>query len=197
MIKENIGKIRKMKKTKYVVSGIIAAVLIAAAAFALVNVNKPQSTYTTATSSVKTVGLQIGSVAPDFFLIDPINGKITKQSFQGKPLFIFFTTTWCTPCQLGAQNLAKYDDEKGGDGFNVLIVFVDDKESDPQFIEWKNKFGRDDWYVAKGIEMAKTYQVQYLDTKYVFDREGKIQWVDVRPLEYRFIAPVMDRLLGA
>ena len=140
-------------------------------------------------------GLQVGAVSPDFQLTDPVKGSITKENFSGKPLFIFFTSTWCTPCQIGAQNLAKYDDEHGGNAFNVLIVFIDDKETDNQFIDWKKQFGRDDWYIAKGIEMANNYQVQFLDTKYVFDKDGIIKWIDVKPLEYTSIDPVLSQLL--
>jgi len=139
--------------------------------------------------------LKVGTVAPDFQLTDPVKGSITNENFSGKPLFIFFTATWCTPCQIGAQNLARYDDEHNGNAFNVLIVFIDDKEADNQFIDWKKQFGRDDWYIAKGIEMANNYQVQFLDTKYVFDKDGIIKWVDVKPLEYPTIDPVLSPLL--
>ncbi len=153
--------------------------------------NKPASAQT----SEPKEGLQVGAVAPNFQLIDPVKGSITKENFTGKPLFIFFTATWCTPCQIGAQNLAKYDDEHGGNAFNVLIVFIDDKETDNQFIDWKKQFGRDDWYVAKGISMANSYNVQFLDTKYVIDKDGIIKWIDVKPLEYTSIDSVLSQLL--
>lgn len=142
------------------------------------------------------IGLNVGQLAPDFILQGPENGVITKSTFQGKPLFIFFTTTWCVPCQIGAQNLARYDDETGGNAFNVLIVFVDEGETDSQFLAWKENFGRNDWHVAKGIEMAQTYKVQYLDTKYVFDKNGIIKWVDVRPLEYSTTKSILQPLLS-
>ncbi len=85
--------------------------------------------------------------------------------------------------------------EEGDGAFNVLIIFVDDKETNDQFVEWKQKFGRDDWYVSKGIEMAKLYEVQQLDTKYVFDKSGIIQWKDIAPLTYNAIKPVVGPLL--
>lgn len=142
------------------------------------------------------VGLAVGNLAPDFSLVDPEKGKISKKDFLGKPLFIFFTTTWCVPCQIGAQNLTRYDDEKGGNVFNVLIVFVDESETNEQFLEWKKRFGRSDWSVAKGIEMAQAYKVQYLDTKYVFDKDGVIKWFDTKPLEYSSIKSVLEPLCG-
>lgn len=180
-------------KTKFIAMGIGVAVIIIA--LASVSMSNARDKLTTAPDTINTQGLEQGNIAPDFSLIDPEKGLISKQSFQGKPLFVFFTTTWCTPCQIGAQNLAKYDAEKGDDAFNVLIVFVDDKELDPQFIQWREKYGNDDWYVAKGIEMASTYKVQYLDTKYVFDKDGIIKWVDVKPLPYSTIEPVLGSLL--
>lgn len=141
------------------------------------------------------IELNTGEPAPNFSLLNPEKGKIVKENFIGKPLFIFFTTTWCTPCQIGAQNLAKFDGEKGDNAFNVLIVFVDEKETDNQFIEWKQKFGRGDWYIGKGIEMAIMYNIQFLDTKYIFDKNGIIRWIDIKPLEYSTISPILSPLI--
>lgn len=45
--------------------------------------------------------------------------------------------------------------------------------------------------------MAQTYNVQYLDTKYVFDGNGIIKWIDIKPLEYSSIKPVLALLLKA
>jgi len=180
---------------KFVGIGIGIIVMITAIAVISMSTTSDDVKLSTAPDSLEIQGLERGNSAPDFSLIDPEKGSISKQSFQGKPLFVFFTTTWCTPCQIGAQNLAKFDDEKGGDAFNVLIVFVDDKEADPQFIQWRENYGNGDWYVAKGLDMAGTYKVQYLDTKYVFDKDGIIQWIDVKPLPYSTIEPVLGSLL--
>lgn len=178
-----------------IIGGIIAAVIIAAAAVSSSFSAQKGTGLTVAPEVAEAQGLQVGNNAPDFRLTDPQKGTITKQTFAGKPLFIFFTTTYCTPCQIGAENLGQYDDETGGGAFNVLIVFVDPRETDEQYIKWKQNYGKDDWYIAEGPDMAQNYGVQYLDTKYVFDKSGVIKWVDVKPLEYKTSKQILEPLI--
>jgi thiol-disulfide isomerase/thioredoxin len=187
------------KNTKYaVIGGAVAAAVII---IAVVSTSfSPQTSsgpkLTTASGNAKAEGLEVGNSAPGFSLTDPEKGSITKQTFEGRPVLIFFTTTWCTPCQIGAQNLARLDDETGGNTFNVLIVFVDPREIDQQYIDWKDRYGRSDWYVAESEQMPQEYKVRYLDTKYVFDSNGIIKWVDVNPLEYSKAKQVLEPLLA-
>jgi thiol-disulfide isomerase/thioredoxin len=196
---KNTDKKSQSKKKYFIIAGIIAAG-IAAVAFLYFNFLNPQennsrlqvfSEFKGQKPQIANLGgLQIGTVAPNFKLIDPEKGRIiTKQNFKGKPLFVLFVTaTNCTPCQTSAESLAKYDDESGGHVFSVLIVSVaDDKETNNEFIDWKQKYGREDWYIAKGIYMAESYRVKYLDTAYILDKNGVIKWVNVEPLDYSSI----------
>ncbi|AIC15501.1 TlpA family protein disulfide reductase [Nitrososphaera viennensis] len=185
-------------KKKYVVIGgaVAAAVIIAVVASSFSSQASSGSGLTTASGKENVQGLQVGDSAPGFSLRDPEKGSITKQTFAGKPVLIFFTTTWCTPCQIGAQNLARLDDKTGGNAFNVLIVFVDPRETDQQYIDWKDRYGRSDWYVAESEQMPQEYKVRYLDTKYVFDSNGIIKWVDVNPLEYSKAKQVLEPFLA-
>lgn len=141
------------------------------------------------------VGLNEGNIAPDFSVTD-IDGKLlSKDSLKGKPAMLFFTTTWCTPCQVGAINLARYEDETGGDKFNVAILFVDPAESEDKLRDWKNNFGREDWFIAYAGDMAQTYQVQYLDTKYVLDKDSIIRWKNLQLLPYETAKQIMGALI--
>jgi thiol-disulfide isomerase/thioredoxin len=182
------------KGRRYVILTVCCIVpLIIAIAF--ITLNRSPSIQSTVAQDLSNVGgLPIGSRAPEFTLNDPIRGVIDNKRLTDKPLFIFFTTTWCTPCQVGARELARYYDETNK-AFNVLIVFVDPNESDDSIIAWKKNYGRDDWYIAKGYDMALKYNIKYLDSKYAIDRDGIIRYFDVRPLSYSTAKSVIEPLL--
>jgi hypothetical protein len=50
--------------------------------------------------------------------------------------------------------------------------------------------------VAAGEDMAVQYKVRYLDTKYVFDKDGTIKWVDVNALDYSKAKQVLAPLVA-
>ena len=43
--------------------------------------------------------------------------------------------------------------------------------------------------------MGQDYKVQYLDTKYVLDKDGIVRWFDLKPLEYSSAKAVLQPLL--
>jgi thiol-disulfide isomerase/thioredoxin len=188
-------KSKPLSKGKRYVILTVCCIVPLIIAIAFITLNRSPSIPSTVAQDLSNVGgLPIGSRAPEFTLNDPIRGVIDNKRLTDKPLFIFFTTTWCTPCQVGARELARYYDETNKT-FNVLIVFVDPNESDDSIIAWKKNYGRDDWYIAKGYDMALKYNIKYLDSKYAIDKDGIIRYFDVRPLSYPTAKSVIEPLL--
>ncbi|MBI2845014.1 MAG: TlpA family protein disulfide reductase [Chloroflexi bacterium] len=132
-------------------------------------------------------GTEVGQAAPAFQVTDAFDREVTLSSLiDQKPGLLFFTTTYCLPCIEGLQHLARFQADLGGDHFSVLIVFVDLAESDRDLQNYQQYFGfPPDWYYALDTDdMVVKYRIRALDTKFVIDLNGVIQYADVFPANY-------------
>lgn len=131
--------------------------------------------------------LRAGQLFPEFAVTDVEGRRITRDALRGKAAIIWFTTTYCVPCQIGARVVAKLDDELGGNAFTVLVLFVDPRETAEELRSWRSQFAREDWLVALDIQIARGVELRYLDTKYLLDSEGVIRNVDVAIADERYL----------
>jgi len=78
-------------------------------------------------------GVGIGTSAPDFVggeggqmaLLNDLDGKgIRLHDFAGKPLWIVFWATWCTPCQQEASGIRAAYHAHRSDGLAVLAIDI-------------------------------------------------------------------------
>lgn len=186
----------RSKRNIFVLALVVAVVV--AGYFALSGLSSNKLTTAPNSTNSGMTGLDAGSPAPNFNLVGTDGSAVNRTSFTGKPVVIWFTATWCVPCQIGAKELLRYDQETGGTAFNVLVVFVDPStDTNAQIAQWKANFGGSHWFTALDTTgVANNYQVKYLDTKYVLDRNGIITWKDIYQLQYETAKSVLQPLIG-
>lgn len=139
------------------------------------------------TASAGQQGLSIGAAFPGFAVTEVDGHRLTPDSLKGKVSIIWFTTSYCIPCQVGAKQVAQLDNQLGGNAFNVLVVFVDPREAASDLRSWRQQFGRADWMVALDTGLAQTVGLRYLDTKYLLDKQGVIENVDVNIADEHYL----------
>lgn len=128
------------------------------------------------TPSGSTVGVRVDNRAPSFQLTDLDGKPVTNERLAGKPAILWFTASYCVPCQLGAKEVRQLDDDLNGGAFNVVMVFIDPRESEADLRDWRQKFGNPDWVIAFGNEqLTADYAIRYLDTQYLLDSQGVIR----------------------
>ena len=132
--------------------------------------NTPQQKEKTNNEVVSTT---IGKDFPAFSVIDVDGDSIANQVLKGKPTIIWFTTTWCTPCQIGAKKVAELNKELGN-SLNVLVFFVDPRESENDLRKWRDFYASPDWKLAFNNGLAEKIGVKFLDSKYLLDKDGVI-----------------------
>lgn len=130
------------------------------------------------TDSMSSVGVLIGATSPDFQLTDISGKNFRKSDLLGKPVILWFTASYCIPCQIGAKEVKRLDDDMGvgGNTFDVVMIFIDPRETVDDLRWWKENFGNPDWYIAFGNEqIIADYKIRYLDTQYLLDKSGVIK----------------------
>lgn len=177
---------RRRKRLPYMLGAAVVVVFVAVLAASLLvsgGSGKDKGSEASVPSSVsaKGTGPEVGKLFPPFRLTDTGGRKLTRSSLRGKPSIVWFTTSYCVPCQVGAKSVAQLDDELGAGKFNVLVVFVDPSEPESALTEWKDSFANPGWLAALDDDntLANEVGLRALDTKFLLASNGVIQDIDL------------------
>lgn len=143
-----------------------------------------------ATSSPSSFGLdnlseapQVGSLAPDFELVNVYTGEVVKLSdLRGKPVWINFWATWCPPCKQEMPEMQTLYEKHAAQGLEIVGVDVQESAADVEKFTTEGGFK---WTFVLDEEGAVTdrYLVSGLPSHFFVDRDGVIQAIHVGGLE--------------
>lgn len=125
------------------------------------------------------IGIQIGSVAPNFTLTDLKTGKsVSLSDFRGKHVILDFWGSWCKPCREGNPKLIEIYNKYKDHGFEVLGLAADKtvdailKAAKEDGLPWtqlclyEQRTGQP--------ELVRLYNIKYYPTKMLIDPKGTI-----------------------
>lgn len=144
-------------------------------------------------ASLEPLAIRVGVPFPAFSLKEVDGRQITNDTLKSTPAIIWFTTSWCVPCQIGARDVSRLDNELGGKAFNVLVVFVDSKETNAALVNWRQQFANPDWMVGFDppmVNLAKKVNLRFLDSKFLLDKAGLIQNIDVEIADEQYLSEI-------
>jgi peroxiredoxin len=129
------------------------------------------------------VAPEIGSLAPDFALVDARSGEQVQLSrLEGQPVLVNFWATWCPPCVKELPVIQKSYQAHQAEGLEVLALDVE--ETRQKAANFADRYGLS-FYVLLDSEgaVAGDYRVATLPTSYFIDREGVIRAIAVGEMD--------------
>lgn len=166
--------------------------LIGLAVFAVSQNASGPDTQRSATSSSAAQGpARVGETFPDFALTTADGEQVTAADLRGRDTILWFTTTYCVPCQEGALAYQPVAQQLGSAAPRMLFVFVDPQEPNSALLDFRTRFGLPDWLMALDSDgLAQRASVQVLDTKIFVDETGTVANIDTAPINDAYLDTV-------
>lgn len=191
----------RKKQQRLIGAAVAAVVLVAGAVFAVQRATPAADALTPASSDSGGGGdgpAAVGELFTDFRLATVDGSQVTPDKLRGSDTILWFTTTYCVPCQIGAQEYQSLDEELGDEAPTMLFVFLDPQEPDAALREFRSRFGLPQWQMAMDTDqLAQRAGVQVLDTKIFIDETGIVRDIDTAPVDDTYLADVRRLATGA
>ncbi len=112
-------------------------------------------------------------LAPDFKLLDLEDKEFSLSSIKGKPVILFFWTTWCPYCQKELKQLDGSRQELSENGVELIAINAQEPADKVK------KFFRDRQFSFKVLmdtegEVSQSYGVMGVPTYAFINKEGRI-----------------------
>ncbi|MDE2724673.1 MAG: redoxin domain-containing protein [Gemmatimonadota bacterium] len=118
------------------------------------------------------VGIQVGMQAPDFTLRTLTGESFNLYEKRGKPVFLNFWATWCSPCIAEMPAMQKLQNTMGD---SIQIVGIDVRETRSQVLHFVTGYGYTWTFVLDSTgEVNNAYEVTGYPTSYFIDAKGVI-----------------------
>lgn len=137
-------------------------------------------------------GIQKGSMAPDFQLVN-LNGKKSKLSdYRGKKIILNFWATWCPPCKTEMPYLEDLYKEKD---IIVLAVNLTNLEKNKNSIE---NFVTENHLTFPVLldnqgNVSKIYKSITIPTSFIIDPTGKVNQKIVGPINKETMKTLLSK----
>jgi|GEM_PF-1269539 len=130
----------------------------------------------TAEQLVREERMKNAKPAKDFTLADLNGNKVQLSQLKGKVVMIDFWGTWCGPCVGELPHLVKLY-EKYKNNPNVIFYGIDIDEQPPVIKKFMEEKGYSfNVLIGSGSNVQKDYNVTAVPTKFLIDKQGKIQF---------------------
>ena len=147
-----------------------------------------------ATTTQKTIGLDLGQLAPDFTL-QSLDGKTIRLSdFRGHPVWINFWASWCPPCRDEMPRLEGAYLTHAADGLVILGVAVRDSPANAEAFV-KEVVVTYPIVLDEPGKVADQHRAVALPVHYWVDREGIIRGWAIGELPPNQYEPSLAKIL--
>lgn len=116
----------------------------------------------------------IGSVAPDFELVDLGGNPVHLSALRGRPVIVNFWASWCVPCAEEFPLLKAAHERHADEGLAIVgIVYQDRSQAASDFMDRHDAA----WVAAADLEgrVAERYEVLGPPETFLIGRDGTIE----------------------
>lgn len=119
----------------------------------------------------------VGSIAPDISLPNEQGELINLSSLKGKVVLLDFWASWCGPCRKSNRGMVNLYNQYKDKGLEVYGVSIDankkawTKAVQQDNIAWLQVI---DIKAANGNKLTQTWNLRYIPSTFLIDKEGKI-----------------------
>jgi peroxiredoxin len=118
----------------------------------------------------------IGSVAPDFSLIDIKKDTISLEKYKGKYLLLSFAAAWCEPCGEESNEYVTIRKKFRKDKLGMVTISIDENQSEWKDFTTKNNYSWEQVIDTRGWDspMVSLYNVTFIPSNFLLDKDNVI-----------------------